>query len=114
MVGSEAKLLVGKDAYIVNDFDKPFSNDPFRDLPRRRKKTDGAMILGEKLIFPGFRDEDDVDLFPPTWKETKFEQCVPKIEQCSPDFALEAVRCSLVGSFSGSSCMSSRSVPFPD
>ena len=39
---------------------------------------------------------------------------VPKIEQYFPDFPLEAIRCGVVGSFSGSSCVSSRSVLFPD
>ena len=69
-------MLVGKYAYIVHDLGKPFPNDHFSDLPYRRKKTDGAMILGERLIFPGFRDEDDVGLFLSTWNETTFDDCV--------------------------------------
>ena len=77
MVGSKAKLLVGRDTYIVHDFGKPFPSDPFSDLPHhRRKKTVEAMILGKRLIFTGFRDGDDIGLFPFTCKETKFEHCV--------------------------------------
>ena len=46
--------------------------------------------------------------------ESLFPLFVLKIEQCLPDFPLEAVRCSLIASFSGSSCSSSRFVLFPD
>ena len=40
----------------VHDLGKPFRNDFFSDLPHRRQKTDGRIILGEKLIF--FFDND--------------------------------------------------------
>ena len=53
-MGSKAKLLVGKDAYILHDFGKPFPNDPFSDLPYRRKMTDGVIIFGMKMTLACF------------------------------------------------------------